>query len=256
MAAVLEAEQANRAAECSLLQDKLLRAEQRQEDLRVALEASSSQLASLQQQEHHARQKLANSNAAVAELSSSKASLQLRCSSLASHLEAMQPNASSHQSQGSSTLQADSAAVLQLLERQLVSLSDMLKGKEQQIAALQQTVQQQCDERTLMHIKQMQLESALRHQHQNPLLEGGAMQPTAVSSPAVQKAAVDAGSNSPSSSPRGQQSIGKGASEKPGSSTQGRGKLNRLASASEQQHGKSGLLGRIMATSSTTGQTV
>ena len=33
-------------------------------------------------------------------------------------------------------------------------------------------------------------------------------------------------------------------------------RLNRLASASEQQHGKSGLLGRIMATGSTTGKVV
>ncbi len=43
---------------------------------------------------------------------------------------------------------------------------------------------------------------------------------------------------------------------KVGGAASGRGKLNRLASASEQQHGKSGLLGRLMATSSTTGKVV
>ncbi|KAL0037052.1 hypothetical protein WJX77_010651 [Trebouxia sp. C0004] len=204
MSAMFEAEQAKRAGECSSLQDKLLSAEQRQEDLRIALETSSSQMASMQQQEQ----------------------------------------------------QPDSAAVLQLLEQQLVSLSHMVREKEQQIGALQETVQQQCDERTLMHIKYMQLQSAHQMETFSTASGNSPVQPIVTSSHAAQTPGANDGSMSHSTLLSSQMSAGKRVPEKAEAPAPSRGKLNRLASASEQQHGKSGLLGRIMATSSKTGKTV
>ncbi len=253
---MFEAEQAKRAAECSSLQDKLLSAEQRHEDLRIALEASSSQTVSMQQQEQQARQQLAESQALHTELASSKAALQAHCSALEAQLASTQSDSSKFQNQGSSAMQPDSAAVLQLLEQQLVSLSQMLRAKEQQIGALQETVQQQCDERTLMHIKYMQLQSA----HQTASLGAASgdspVQSIVTSSRTAQTASANDGSKSHSALLLSQTSTGKHMPEKAEAPAQNRGKLNRLASASEQQHGKSGLLGRIMATSSKTGKTV
>ena len=256
MSAMFEAEQAKRAAECSSLQDKLLSAEQRQEDLRIALETSSSQMASMQQQEQQVRQHLADSQALHVELASSKAALQAHCSALEAQLASTQSDSSKFQSQGSSATQPDSAAVLQLLEQQLVSLSHMLREKEQQIGALQETVQQQCDERTLMHIKYMQLQSAHQMESLSTASGNSPVQSIVTSSHAVQTASAKDGSMSHSTLLSNQMSAGKHVPEKAEAPAQSRGKLNRLASASEQQHGKSGLLGRIMATSSKTGKTV
>jgi len=256
MSAMFEAEQAKRAAECSSLQDKLLSAEQRQEDLRIALEISSSQMTSIQQQEQQVRQQLADSQALHAEFASSKAALQARCSALEAQLASTQSDSSKSQKQGSSATQPDSAAVLQLLEQQLVSLSHMLREKEQQIGALQETVQQQCDERTLMHIKYMQLQSAHQTASLSTASGNSPVQPIVTSSHTAQTASASDGSMSHSNLLSSQMSAGKHVSEKAEAPAQSRGKLNRLASASEQQHGKSGLLGRIMATSSKTGKTV
>ena len=253
---MFEAEQAKRAAECSSLQDKLLSAEQRQEDLRIALEISSSQMTSIQQQEQQVRQQLADSQALHAEFASSKAALQARCSALEAQLASTQSDSSKSQKQGSSATQPDSAAVLQLLEQQLVSLSHMLREKEQQIGALQETVQQQCDERTLMHIKYMQLQSAHQTASLSTASGNSPVQPIVTSSHTAQTASASDGSMSHSNLLSSQMSAGKHVSEKAEAPAQSRGKLNRLASASEQQHGKSGLLGRIMATSSKTGKTV
>jgi len=251
MSAMFEAEQAKRAAECSSLQDKLQGAEQRQEDLRIALEASSSQMTSMQQQELQVRQQLADSQAVYAELASSRAALQAHSCALEAQLASTQSDSSKFHNQGSSAMQPDSAAVLQLLEQQLVSLSHNLREKEQQIGALQETVQQQCDERTLMHIKYMQLQSA----HQTESLSTASGNSPVQHSHAAQTASADDGSMSHSTLLSSQVSAGKPGPEKAEAPAQ-RGKLNRLASASEQQHGKSGLLGRIMATSSKTGKTV
>ena len=255
MSGMFEAEQGKRAAECSSLQDKLLSAEQRQEDLRIALETSSGQMASIQQQEQQVRQQLADSQALHTELVSSKAALQTHCSALEAQLQSTQSDSSKFQNQGSSATQPDSAAVLQLLEQQLVSLSQMLRGKEQQIGALQETVQQQCDERTLMHIKYMQLQSAHQTASLGTASGNSPLQTIGTSSHAAQTASADDGNKTHSTSLSSQTSAGKHMPEK-AEAPQSRGKLNRLASASEQQHGKSGLLGRIMATSSKTGKTV
>ena len=253
---MFEAEQAKSAAECSSLQDKLLSAEQRQEDLRTALETSNSQMTSMQQQEQQVRQQLADSQALHAEFASSKAAHQARCSALEAQLASMQSDSSKLQHQGSSATQPDSTAVLQLLEQQLVSLSHMLRGKEQQIGALQETVQQQCDERTLMHIKYMQLQSAHQTASLGTASGNSPVQTIGTSSHAAQTGSASDGSMSQSTLLSSQMSAGKHVSEKAEAPAQSRGKLNRLASASEQQHGKSGLLGRIMATSSKTGRTV
>lgn len=256
MSAIFESEQAKHAAECSSLQDKLLSAEQRQEDLKTALETSSSQMASMQQQEQQARQQLADSQAVHAELASSKAALQARCSALEAQLASMQSDSSKFQNQGLSETQPDSAAVLQLLEQQLVSLSHMLREKEQQIDALQETVQQQCDERTLMHIKYMQLQSAHQMESLSTASGNSPVQSIVEGSHIAQTASASEGSMSHSTLLSSQTSAGKHMPEKAEAPAQIKGKLNRLASASEQQHGKSGLLGRLMATSSKTGKTV
>ncbi len=252
MSAMFEAEQTKRAAECSSLHDKLLSAEQRQEDLRITLEASSSQMTSIQQQEQQVRQQLADSQALHAELAGSKAALQTRCSALEAQLASTQSDSSKSQNQAT---QPDSAAVLQLLEQQLVSLSHMLREKEQQIGALQETVQQQCDERTLMHIKYMQLQSAHQTASLGAASGNSPVQTIGTSSLVAQTGSASDGSVSQSTLLSSQMSAGKHVSEKE-APAQSRGKLNRLASASEQQHGKSGLLGRIMATSSKTGRAV
>ncbi len=256
MSAMFEAEQAKRAAECSSLQDKLLSAEQRQEDLRIALEASSSQMTSMQQQELQVRQQLADSQAVYAELASSRAALQAHCCALEAQLASTQSDSSKFQNQGSSAMQPDSAAVLQLLEQQLVSLSHNLREKEQQIGALQETVQQQCDERTLMHIKFKQLQSAHQMESLSTASGNSPVQSIVTSSHTAQTASASDGSMSHSTLLSSQMSAKKHVPEKAEAPAQSRGKLNRLASASEQQHGKSGLLGRIMATSSKTGKTV
>lgn len=253
---MFEAEQAKHAAKCSSLQAKLLSAEQRQEDLRIALETSSSQMTSMQQQEQQVRQQLADSQALHAELASSRAALQARCSVVEAQLASTQSDSSKFQNQASSTTQPDSAAVLQLLEQQLVSLSHMLREKEQQIGALQETVQQQCDERTLMHIKYMHLTSAHQTESLGTASGNSPDQSVVTSSHTAQTARASDGSMSHSNLLSSQMSAGKHVPDKAEAPAQSRGSFNRLASASEQQHGKSGLLGRIMATSSKTGRTV
>ncbi|KAL0037984.1 hypothetical protein WJX79_008430 [Trebouxia sp. C0005] len=155
-------------------------------------------------------------------------------------------------------LQAKTAHIshLELLEQQLVSLSHMLREKEQQIDALQETVQQQCDERTLMHIKYMQLQSAHQMESLSTASGNSPVQSIVEGSHIAQTASASEGSMSHSTLLSSQTSAGKHMPEKAEAPAQIKGKLNRLASASEQQHGKSGLLGRLMATSSKTGKTV
>ena len=251
---LFEAEQAKRAAECSILQDKLMSAEQQQETLRQQLESRSGRLHSLQQQEQQSRQALAESTAAQAELASGQAMLQERCASL-------QTQVSELQQRSTSTSQADSAAVFQVLERQLISLTGLVRQKEQQIAALQQTVQQQCDERAMMHIKMMQLNTIREGtpvKQQSPVTEAHPPleQRSSSSSGAGQMqmpVIAQASAAQPSCTPNRILSDAKVGVDR---AAQRKDRLNRLASASEQQQGKSGLLGRIMATSSTTGKTV
>ena len=248
-----EAEQAKRAAECSTLQDKLMSAVQLQEVLRQQLESRGGQLHSLQQQEQQSRQALAVSTAAQAELASNQAILQERCASLQAQVVELQQRSTS-------ISPSDSAAVFQVLEQQLISLTGLVRQKEQQIAALQQTVQQQCDERTMMQIKIMQL-NAVREG--NPVKQQSSV--TDAHPPLEQR------SSSSSQAGQMQMPVNAQASAAHLSCTpsqtfpdakvvdraaQRKDRLNRLASASEQQQGKSGLLGRIMATSSTTGKTV
>ena len=250
LSALFEAEQAKCAAECTMLQDRLLGAEQQQESLRALLQASSSQAQHSQQQERQLRQELADSKAALADLASSQITLQGHCSTLESQLADMQSNSTTRPSQQPGTVQADCVAVFRLLEQQLVSLSDNLKFKEQQVAALQQTVQQQCDERTLMQIRCMQ--SGAGHGPGNDGTTAASCS-VSVSGPTEHLRTSDDASQSVSSTlPTQEVAVGKGP-DRASTSAQSKSKLNRLASASEQQHGKSGLLGRIMATSSTTG---
>ncbi|KAL3145993.1 hypothetical protein ABBQ38_015353 [Trebouxia sp. C0009 RCD-2024] len=241
--ALFEAELAKSAAECSTLQDKLMSAEQHQEGLRQQVLSCTSQIQSLQQQEQHSRPVLARSTAAQAEQVSSHAILQEQCTSLQVQVVELQQKRTSS---------SDPAAVFEVLENQLVSLSRLVKQRDEQITALQQTVQQQCNERTMMHIKFMQL---------NSRKEGTAMpsspvtnteQKSSSSIAAMQKdMLVDAHASTAPSTPSRTLS-----DSKVDRAAQRKDRLNRLASASEQQQGKSGLLGRIMATSSTTGKTV
>lgn len=238
--ALFEAELAESAAECSALQDKLMSAEQCQEGLRHQLSSCTSQIRSLQQQEQHAEQALARSTAAQAELVSSQAILQERCTSLQVQLVELQQNHTS------------SSAVFEVLENQLVSLSRLVKQKDEQITALQRTVQQQCDERTRMHSKFTQLNSTKESTAMPPIPVTNTEQKSSSSMAAAQKSMlVDAhASTAPSTSSRTL------SDSKVDRAAQRKDRLNRLASASEQQQGKSGLLGRIMATSSMTGKTV
>ena len=228
-------------------------AEQQQEGLRQQLLWSTGQLHSLQQQEQQSRQDLAGSTAAQAELVSSQAILQERCTCLQAQVVELQQRSVS-------TSQTDSAAVFRVLEEQLVSLTGILKQKEQQIAALQQTVQQQCDERTIMQVKIMQLTSA----KEGSLVKQGSFTDTSPELEHKSSSSTQAGqmhmpvnahaSAAPKScTPSRTLSDAKVGSDR---ASQRKDRLNRLASASEQQQGKSGLLGRIMATSSTTGKTV
>ena len=228
--------------------------EQEQEALRQLLDLRSGQLHSLQQQEQQSRQALAESTAAQAELASNQAILQERCASLQAQVLELQQRSTS-------TPQTDFAAVFQVLEQQLVSLTGLVRQKEQQIAALQQTVQQQCDERTMMQIKIMQLNAV---KDSNPVKQ----QRTVTDAPPT----LEQRSSSSSQAGKTPNAVNAQACAAQESCThskivpdakadmdraaQRKDRLSRLASASEQQQGKSGLLGRIMATSSTTGKTV
>ena len=253
LSALFEAEQVKRAAECTMLQDRLLGAEQQQESLRALLQASNSQAQHSQQQERQLRQELADSKAALADLASSQTTLQGRCFTLESQLADMQSNSTTRPSQQPGTVQADCVAVFRLLEQQLVSLSDNLKFKEQQVAALQQTVQQQCDERTLMQIRCMRSGAGHGPGNDGTTAASCSVSVRTLSGPTEQLRTSDDASQSVSSTlPTQEVAVSKGP-DRASTSAQSKSKLNRLASASEQQHGKSGLLGRIMATSSTTG---
>ena len=251
---MFETEQAKRAAECSTLQDKLVSAEQQQEALRQLLKLRSDQSHSLQQQEQQSRQALAESTAAQAELASNHAILQERCAGLQAQLVELQQRSTS-------ASQTDPAAVFQVLEQQLTSITGLVRQKEQQIAALQQTVQQQCDERTMMQINIMQL-TAVRES--NPVKQQSSVtdaspplkQTTPQSSQAGQIQMPDNAQASAAQQSCTPTQIVPGAKVGVDRAAQRKDRLNRLASASEQQQGKSGLLGRIMATSSTTGKTV
>lgn len=250
MTDLFEAEQAKRAAECSLLQDKLLGAEQQQQTLRQQLLSSVSQLQGLQQQEVHSRQALDESRATQANLVSSRAILQQRCANLQAQVVASQ--------QSSATmLPPDSAAVFQMLEQQLVSLSGLVQQKEQQVVALQETVQQQCDERTLMQIKIMQLQSAKTGDSSEkcPVLGSNSRLEVGSTGSRPSELAQCEPSASVKSAVSSQVLPGNDRASVDRAS-QRKSRLHRLASASEQQQGKSGLLGRIMATSSTTGKAV
>ena len=255
LTSLFEAEQAKRAAECSSWQDKLLSAEQQQEGLRQQLLLSISQTDSLKQQEQQAKQALAQSSATQAELLSSQAILQQRCANLQAQVVESQHTTSN-------SLQSDPAEVFQLLEKQLMSLSGLLKQKEQQVAALQQTVQQQCDERTAMQIKIMQLQSS-------GIGDCSKQSPAATaeqkgtwvnqSGPGHNPAGPGHNPADANTSPRvaaPAQASTNGNMADLGKAAQRSNRLHRLASASEQQQGKSGLLGRIMATSSKTGRVV
>lgn len=252
-----DAEQAKRAAEYNTLQDKLMSAEQQQEALRQQLLSSSGQLHSLQQQVQQSKQDLADSTTAQTQLASNQAILQERCASLQAQVVELQQRSAS-------TSQTDSAALLQVLEQQLVSLTGLLRQKEQQVAALQQTVQQQCDERTMMQIKMMQMDGVRGgkqqssvtephppHEERSSLLSNQAGQLSSEAGQMHMPGNAHAHAAPQSCSP------GHTVSDaKVDRAAQRKDRLNRLASASEQQQGKSGLLGRIMATSSTTGKSV
>ena len=255
LSTLFEAEQGKRAAECSTLQDRLMSAEQLQEVLRQQLESRSGQLHSVQQQEQQSRQALAASSVAQAELASNQAILQERCASLQAQVVELQQRSTS-------TSQTDSAAVFQVLEQQLISLTGLLGQKEEQIAALQQTVQQQCEERTMMQIKIMQL---------NAVREGNLVKLQSLVTdslpPLLEQRSSSNGQAGQMQTPVNAQANAAQQSCTPGRivsdakvgvdrAAQRKDRLNRMASASEQQQGKSGLLGRIMATSSTTGKTV
>ena len=250
---LFEAEQAKRAAECSTLQDKLMSAEHQQEALRRQLESRSGRLHSLQQQEQQSKQALAESTAAQSELTSNQAILQERCASLQAQVVELRQRSTS-------TSQTDSAAVFQVLEQQLISLTGLVRQKEQQIAALQQTVQQQCDERTMMHIKIMQLNAVTDG---TPVKQRSSIADTPL--PLEQRSSLSSQAGQLQMPVNAQASAAKQSctpsrivpDAKVGvdRAAQRKDRLNRLASASEQQQGKSGLLGRIMATSSTTGKT-
>lgn len=233
-------------------------AEQQQEALRQQLWSSSGQLHSLQQQEQQSKQALADSTTAQAQLASNQAILQERCASLQAQVLELQ------QQRSTSTSQTDSAALFQVLEQQLVSLTGLLRQKEQQVAALQQTVQQQCDERTVMQIKMMQMDGVRQGKQQSsvtsppPPLE----QRRSLSNDQAGHLNSEAGHmHMPShahahAAPQSCSPSQTMSDAKVDRAAQRKDRLNRLASASEQQQGKSGLLGRIMATSSTTGKTV
>ncbi len=189
------------------------------------MQGSSSQGQTLQQSQQQAQHELIESNALHAEKTSSNAALQAQSANLESQLAKLQQTSAGP---GPASLHADSAAVLQLLERQLGSLSGALKAKEQQVAALQQTVQQQCDKRALMQIKCLQLEADAK--------SGGHAVSIFVQSVPAERLALNKRSDASTSQldtlPK-QDSAMSNVSEQ-GSAT-GRSKLNRLASASEQQ---------------------
>ena len=250
LTALFKAEQAKHAAQCSALQDKLLAAEQQQHSLQTALQASTSQAFASQQEAQQSKQALATSQASQQELSNSLAGVQERCKTLEQNLSSAQGSLA--QNQGNKAVGVIPNGVLQLLEQQLISLSQQLKSKEEQVAALQQTVKQQCDERTMLQIKCIQLETASTSASSSTTASSTVKQAKAADNHTgrgpmgVEKASSDSASDA--------LILGSKSSEKAGSALPGKAKLSRLASASEQQHGKSGLLGRIMATSSTTGK--
>ena len=250
LTALFEAEQAKHAAQYSALQDKLIAAEQHSHTLQTAIQTRTSQASASQQEAQQSNQALATSQALQQELISKFAEVQARCKTLEQNLSSAQSTVAPGPGKGA--VGELPTGVLQLLEQQLISLSHQLKSKEQQVAALQQTVKHQCDERTMLQIKCMQLGSA----------STSIISSTGPSSPANQRNAAD---NHTGRGPLGVEKAqsdsapaalvtGSKSNEKAGSGLPGKAKLSRLASASEQQHGKSGLLGRIMATSSTTGK--
>lgn len=211
---------------------------------------------------------MAAAAATTAAAKDTKQTLQIQCSSLQQQVELLQ--------HGSATdFQRQSTAVLQLLEGQLVSLSGQVKQKDQQLAALQHTVQLQCDERGLMQVQIAQLSraanadgagasnqgSAYVHTAANTSSAGAGNQDSAsmcneqrtsvVSSASVSSSVTDERFNTGCVAPKDSSQ-----SNSPMHTKAHQARLNRMASAavSEQSVGKTGLLARILATDSTTGK--
>lgn len=223
-----QADQARTATEISALQDKLLQSEQQQQLLQIQLDSSYHSKQLLQQE-------LSAATTANTAADAACSALEAQCSHLQQQLQ---------QDSASSSLAEQSAVVLQLLEGQLISLSGQLKQRDQQIAALHQTVQQQCDERVFMQIHLTRLSRAAG----NATLE---LSHDAASLPEKDRHAPSvATAGASSSNDRATSQVNNASSAK----TSPPSRLNRLASASEQSMGKTGLLARILATDSTTGK--
>lgn len=235
--------QATSTAEIDTLQIKLLQSEQQQQVLQTQLDNSSHSIQTLQLQTRRLQQDVATANAAESTAGNALHALQAQCSQLQQQVAQLQHG-------NASDLQQQSAAVLQLLEGQLVSLSGQVRQKDEQLAALQQTVQQQCDEHILMQIQLVQLKRAAKTNGSDHSLStsGDLQQSTAVTSNPSMSAVSENGSTGSAGLKNGSQGDGSVQSR----SNQAR--LNRIASASEQSVGKTGLLARILATDSTTGK--
>ena len=260
-------EQAISTTEIHKLQTKLLHSEQQQQLLQTHLDSSMHTIQALSLQNERLQQELAAAAAATSAAQNGRQALHTQCSSLQQQVEQLQHgNANGFQQQ--------SAAVLQLLEGQLVSLSGQVKQKDQQLAALQQTVQLQCDERALMQIQIAQQNRAAStadhtvtsnqasaYMHRAADTDGagatnqgsGCMRNEQQASvmPRTSSNAADDHVSTGCTAPRdGSQP------NSPVRTKADQARLNRMASASasEQSMGKTGLLARILATDSNTGK--
>lgn len=241
----IQEDQATSTAEIKALQEALQHAEQKQQLLQTQLDSSCHTIQTLQLQNERLQQNSASATSAAATAAEAQQALQAHCSNL-------QQQVKQRQHSDADGFQQQSAAVLQLLEGQLVSLSGQVKEKDQQLAALQQTVQQQCDERMLMQGRLVQLSRAANssnastssvsviNEQQTLTLPSGA-----ASGRNVFDADVNKGSVAAKDDTQPAEAV---------TTKRGQGKLNRMASASEQSVGKTGLLARILATDSTTGK--
>lgn len=215
----------------------------------MQLDNSKHTLQALSLQNERLQSELDAATAAVAAAEVARQALQTQSSSLQQQVEQLQ--------HGNATgFQQQSAAVLQLLEGQLVSLSGQVKQKDQQLAALQQTVQLQCDERVLLQIQIAQLSRAANADGAGASTQGSAsmrneQQTSVISSASVSSSVTDERVSTGCVAPR---DIGQ--SNSPVHTKAHQARLNRMASAalSEQSVGKTGLLARILATDSTTGK--
>lgn len=222
----------------------MLRSDEQQQLLQAQLDRSSHSTQALQLQVQRLQQDVATATAAASMAEDALHALQSQCSKQQDQIAQLQHGTANQ-------MQQKSAAMLQLLEQQLVSLSGQIKQRDQQLAALRQTVQQQCDERILMQVQLVQMRraaSSAEGESANVASVSKEQQPLTAMPGASTSVQGLHDNNTTGTSHKGE------SGDTLVQSRSNQARLNRIASASEQSAGKTGLLARILSTDSTTGK--